>query len=357
MSVAGPMDSRIWFQNIKPIAAKQIVASYIKAGILSSYFMTETEGTFTKVGKRIIGQLPTPTSVNVGQEPAIPFVVPNVTYDESCALWRDNFDFDKMYKSDPNYIAGWLEMQQQAYTDAYVYNFNNYLINNDEATGPIADAKGFPGIRTRLINYSQFGLTQDTTVSDPSLSLATGDLGSTNAVRITRLMDLLMDRMGVRGDEMKDVLFIASPQFIRQFAAVMKYAGGNGGFRITTDLFDRTIAEYRGAQIVSCGYLAPDANNRQVTPVIADAQDINGYQSGDSSFNSTGAVYTTVYAVRRGKNHFHLWEHSSPTVITEPIPGTRLIRMMLDHTGGIWQPDTRALGRIPGIKTDGSNYS
>ena len=227
------------------------------------------------------------------------------------------------------------------------------FINNNKlySSGPgVGDPNGFIGLKWRLANPNFAGNNPACSIGAQS-SIASAGFSVSNAAKFWSDVQLVLDHMG--SSDGKGVTAIANPQALRQIDSLARYASPAAGFEITKDVFDREIRRYKGLKIISCGYLAPNATGIQTTPVIDSAQDINGWSSGDPSYNASGANYTTIYFVREGADQFTLWQMQDPWMEKERITGTRKWRIMLDGTYGIWQPNTRSVARLYGLLTNG----
>jgi len=357
MATTGPFSFHQYYQNVNSPIVKEIWDSFIKHESIWTRIPTETVTSQKRKTKRIIGGLPTPTSVTIGSEPPNPFVQDIEDYEEGVFLFRDNFDIDRLFLKDTNYVeADPIATQMDAYLEGRAFYLNNVLINNHHTMGPIQDQNAIVGIKYRLADQTlRYGNAASVSVQSTADLSDTGMSGA-GAIKLERDIERLFDLMGVHNGD--GVLLIGSPQLLRQINAVVKTAGYQGGFKTTSDAFDREVVKFKGAEIVTSGYQAPAQNGVQSTPVIDSAQDVNGWSTGDALYNpsaaSGGANFTTLYAIRRGKGLFSTWQMEDPWMKKVEVAGTRKWRVMFDMTTGLWQPNTRAIGRIYGIKVNGT---
>jgi len=353
-STSGPFGFVQYYESVNEPVVKYILDSFIEAEALFTYFPMITEGTKKKLGKRIIGLLPAPTWLPLGVEPPTPFVQDFQDYEEGCFYISDNFDMDYRFKNDKNYVmADVTEKQIEAYIKGRAFDLNYKLINNDHVNG---NAQSFVGIKWRLENSTVYGNNAGVSFQ-ASTNLATANLSVSNNIKLQRDIDQMLDRMGCGNGD--GVVAMMSPQVKRQIDAVVRTSATSGGFEITKDAFGRTVTKYKGVTFVSVGYQAPTSTGLQTSPIIADNQDINGYDTYDvGNYNATGAVYSTIFFVWGGEEKFAMWQDMDPVMLKETrISGLRKGRIQFDMSQGIWNPNTRALGRIYGIATDGPTYS
>jgi len=350
MSSAGPYSYFNYYQAINEPIVKDIVKSYIDHEAIFTRFPIETVRSLKRKSKRIIGNLPTPTPMDIGEEPPVPFVQDYEDYEEAPYLLRDNFDLDELFMMDENYVQGEpLERQIESYIEGRTFYINNCFINNSHTDGPIRERKMIVGIKYRLAT-TQFGNSPTASVQSTA-NLSDAQFSVSNAIKVERDLERLFDQMGNHNGN--GMVVMGNPQLLRQLNAVVKSAGYSGGFKTTADAFDREVIKFKGAEIVSVGYQAPAANGAQNTPVIDSAQDLNGWSPGDSQYQGN-ANATTLYVVWGGRNKFSTWQMTDPMLRkVMPISGTRKNRVMFDQTLGLWNPDIRALGRIYGIVVNG----
>lgn len=373
MSMTGPLGFAQYFQLTNEPWAKYILMSFIKAEAVFTRLPMDTEGTLKKIGKRVTGNLPNITTVTMGQEPANPFVVPVEDYEEGAALIRDNFDIDELEIKDKLAVGGDIVRSQlDSYIEARTFYLNWMFFNNSRIG--TTDPNGFIGIKYRLTNAAYFGLpggldlTNTSTAGTTTVDLSTSGMTGASGTLMERYMQMSLDHQGI--PDGTGGCFFANPQVLRNFDQVVK-GGGNSttgtvptGFTTTKDSFDRIVRKFRNADIVSCGYNAPGGggyqttvtygSDTQTTPIIDSTQDVNGWSSGDPQYNPTGAVYSSMYLVRTGVKWLSSWQVEPPTVRRVWIPGTRKWRVMFDMTAGLYHENSRAVGRIHGIKTDGA---
>jgi hypothetical protein len=354
-TLTGPYSFETYLQNVNEPIVKDIWFSLIKANSLFTYFPIETYASQKKKAKRITQDLPVPTFVEIGQEPTSPFLQPVEDYEEYCTITRDNFDFDRLYISDDNYVkSDMTAIQVEAYQRALAYTLNNYLINNNRInpSGPgLGDPNGFIGLKWRLANPNFAGNNPACSIQ-ATASLATANYSTSNAGKIWNNVQLVLDHMG--WGEGDGVTMIANPQFLRQMDTLAAISSPAAGFKIVADTYDRKIRMFGKVRIISCGYLAPNnTTGVQTTPVIDSAQDVNGWSAGDPLYAGSGN-YTTAYFVHEGPEDFTLWQMQDPWMEKERISGQRKWRIMLDGSYGIWNPNTRAIARLYGVLTDGS---
>jgi hypothetical protein len=188
--------------------------------------------------------------------------------------------------------------------------------------------------------------------------LSDAGLAGTGAIKIARDIQRMLSHFG--NDDGSNMVAWASAQCMWQLDAIVKSAGQAGGFTTAKDAFGRSIVEFKNLRIVSCGFQPPSATGQQTTPIIADSQDVNGWDVGDASYTGAGLTgatgYTTMFFAQLGGNYLTGWQHSDPTMIKERLSGTHQIVGLFQLTAGIFMEDNRSIGRIYGIKVNGPLY-
>lgn len=329
-----------------------IIDSFIKGGAVFTHLgHIETEHDLIKRGKRIIDNVPVPNTLRIGQEPIIPFTIASQEFEEGLALWRDNQDADEAILDSKSYIEDPMTIGSRLYMEGKIFAQNNYFFNNNKVGGPIADMNGFIGIKYRMMDNAKYGTNPGCKFVSTS-SLLDADLSSAGAVKLTRDMKRMFNHMGSRDGA--NITIFCNDQAIRQFAALLESAGTAGGLRIDKDAFDRVIMKFMEATIVSCGFLPPLVGGLQTAPIIDSAQDVNGLSVGDPGYAGTGGgSYTSMYFVMSGPKDFMVWQQADPMIRKEKVSGTRTIRVLYDHTQGLFQPNSRAVGWLYGVKCNG----
>ena len=147
----------------------------------------------------------------------------------------------------------------------------------------------------------------------------------------------------------------------------VKDAGGNGGFAITRDSYDRSLTMWKDMEIAPVGYNTPGIDGTQGTPIIVDNQDANGNWPGHPGYNTaavnpnnsaTGGNFTSGFImVKDDGNRFGMWQVEDPWIVRERLPSTRQYYVLLDQWLGIWNPDPLALSLYYGLNCNGSTAS
>lgn len=335
---------------------RDICLSYIKAnGITTRVGKPHTEGSMLRRQKRVIDHLPAINWVQPNQAITPSTLQTFADYEEGVAMIRGNQQFDRAFLDDKNYVGGdpWPK-QIQSYMEARSFSMDNYIINNSKVQGPIADVNGITGIKYRLAFPQATGSGCAAACNvQATADLSDAGISSTQGLKIARDIQRVLSHMG--NPKGTGVIILLSPQCWWQLNLVIKNQGTAGGFKITVDAFDREVISFMDAELAMCGFQAPQDGGAQITPIIDDGQDVNGWSTGDALFNATGAVYTTMYFIQvGGKERFELWQHQEPWMIKQQITGTYNWIVLFEQSVGIWQPYTRSIARLYGVKTNGS---
>jgi hypothetical protein len=365
--IAGPYLFQAYYQSVKPKSAKRVWWALVKSENIFTHLPMVSEGSLLKVGQRVIDNLPTTETMEVGQEPTDNFWQPTVRFQEGVAIWRKNFDIDEVLTEDSDRIPGMdpVKFNSKAYLARLSYDIDNYFFNNNRVGGTINDPNGFIGIKYRLADTSgpngtsKFGCNPACNfASHASLLLAT--LSSANAILLWFDIDRMLAHMDVKDGE--NVVMFAPPSAMWAIDALAKTATPAGGFEITKDVFGRTLRKYRNLEIRSCGVLAPQVGGLQTAPIIDTSQDINGWSAGDFQYTASANFYTSFFFIKRGSGEgegggLTAWQKRDPQARYERITGTRQWRWMHDQTTGLFYEDTRAMGRLYGIRVDGPSIN
>ena len=361
----GPITYNDYLEGINQPHVRDIVNSFIEHELIITHFPIFTDASLIQREKRLIGGLPLPTFAPIGAPLPAPFKVNFEDYEETAFMARDIFQADSAWKRDKNWIKSGKDPftpQINAYMEGLAFQVNNCFINNAPTVGPIQDPYMFTGIKYRVLGsqsqfanvFPQFG-NSPSVVIQSSADLSDAGLSASSNIAMQKDFDKLFDRMGVKNG--KGITLLANPQLWRQFNADVKTSATAGGFRIDQDALGRKVMKYQEAEILNVGYQAPSVTGVQQTPVISSEQDYQGLDPSDPGYNPIGNVGdqgTTVYAVRSGEDYFATWQFCEPIIEKWfPVPGTFTDQINFQHFFGLWCPNTRALGAITGVKTNG----
>jgi len=361
-SLTGSYGYRNYLNEIQRPYERDIALCYIKAnGITTKVGKPHTEGAMLRRQKRVIDQLIQPTWVALSAANASPQTQPLEDYEEGVFFVRDPIQIDRAYMQDKNYVNGNpIQRQIQSYVMGRSFLFDNALINNFATQGPIQNPYGVTGLKYRLIYPDVTGSGCNSACQvQATADISFAGLSSVSGIKLAYDLSKLFSHMGnAKGT---GIVLLMSPQAFWLFAAAIKNQGMAGGFTVDKDAFDRTVIKFMDAEISECGFLPPQNGGLQTAPIIDDAQDINGWSSGDAAYNSSvsatqpqGAVYTSIYAIQTsGPEAMELWQASAPWMVSERVPGQFYHVVLFEHSLGIWQPYTRSIGRLYGLKTNG----
>lgn len=316
---------------------KAIIRSIYLTGNVNQDIPYKTMRTIERAGERYTGaSMPRVDYVPFNQDPIGSTASPE-PYRER--VWRvlNEMDHDVIFDEDENGIPGWQEEKAQLMMDSWAIKANDYFINNNHATG---DTNAPIGLKARLADATA-RIPSDLIVaanggSGIDLSSSSSNIGL-NANLLMLAIDNMFTAMGNK-DGSGTVIYGAGIG-INQISFALRNLPQGGGWRITTDNYDREIEKYRQAKITDLGRKID-----QQTPVISVSEDVNG-----NIVN--GGKYTSLYFVRYGASYFSGWHFRPPQlgpVMTKPNTVTKYRVLRYEH--GYWVPNTRAIGRISGVK-------
>ncbi len=339
----------------------QIMESFIESnGLMTKIGRPHNEGAFERKQKRIIANLMKGTSAAIGAANPTPQLQPINDYVEGVFMYRDMIQTDIAYSQVKDYVyqGGPLPWQMKQYSKGLAFTMENALINNYSFGGPIADPLQVTGIKARLAFPQQTGSGCNSACNVAATAdLSDAGLSSTGGLKIARDIKRTLSHMG--NERGTGVIILLSPQAWWQLTMVIANQGQAGGFTTSKDAFDRDVIMYYSAQISSCGFLPPQDGGLQIAPIIDDAQDVNGWSSGDAAYAGTGGgSYTTMYFIQtEGDEKFSLWQVADPlTRVWDQVPGQFYGVGMMMTWLGIWQPNTRSIARLLGVKVNGSAF-
>lgn len=323
---------------------QEVAMSMIKAGSIFQDLPVITNPSLKVTGGRIVGGLPDVPWSPINGEPTIVKTEPK-HYEEAFYFWREGLDFDEYLLQDKNAIDNPINIQSKALIDAKAYQLNDMLINNAHRTLPgrnrTADPNGFVGFRERLDN-PVYGLNiADCNKTAGGLDMSDGSISDNNANKLIRMMQSVLDAMGA--NEGEGVVIYMNDDLIARIEFGIRELGAGGGFDITKDAFDRSIMTYRNAKVRRIGRKAPDSSGNQ--PYI-----ITSTETQDGSKDSTGDC-TSMYFAKYGRDSLYGWQFHAPRLDPKFNLDNGVIERVIFKGGyGINTPNTRAIGRLHGIK-------
>lgn len=362
-TIPGPFLFPAYYQTVKRSEAKRVFMALVDANNVFSHLPMMTENALYKVGQRVIDNVPVPGSRVVGAEPTANFYQPSVKFTEGLQIWAENFDIDRVLSiGNKANIVDPVKFNIAAFRKGYAYALDNAFFNNSPVSGNIDNPDGFTGIKYRISDTngpagtSQYGVNPACNFAAGSSLLST-TLSAANMTRFWLDVDRMLAHMN-RPDGQSVIMFVA-PQVMWLIDAEARQSSPAAGFKITEDVFHRTIIQYKNLQIQSCGLLTPQVGGLQVAPVISTAEDVNGWSAGDPQFSGAagGPFYTSCYFVARGDGGLTAWQLEEPYEEFEHIPGTRQWRWVHDSYTGLFYEDTRCLGRIYGLQVNGPSLN
>lgn len=327
-----------WYQTTNEPLIKEISYSMIEAGNVFQDIPLINNNTILANGSRVIGDLPAPHWTPINGEPSNVKGKP-APFQEQLWVIRDVIDIDHYIYKDKNQIGNPFDVQVDMYLKGLSYDLNDKFINNNHISG---DKNAFVGIRARLDDPDQFGTNASCKIDAGGTDLSDGGLTGTSANLFIRQLQSVLDEMG--SPDGSNVVVYMNDDLLRRVEQGIRELGAGGGFDLTRDNFDRRVVQYKNAKIRNVGRKAPSPDGTQSTYIISSTETPDG--SAD-----TGGSYTSLYAVKYGKNSFAGWQFeplkpSGPEKINNGVT----YRLVFDWGVGLWQPNTRSVGRLHGIK-------
>jgi hypothetical protein len=327
---------------------QRITMSLIDYGNVLTDVPMVTKATLIQNGTRFEGNLPVPNWTPLNSEGVTVKGTPTA-YAEQLYLIRNYIDVDKFIVMDENQISEPRAVQTQAFLEGLTYDFNTKFFKNDHITG---DVNSFVGIRGRIDNGSVFGVRPENKIDAGSLDCTQATLATTpaNGNKLIEFVEQLLWSVGSPNGA--GVVLYMNDNMKRRFSFALRQMGTSGGLAITQDQFGRTIESYKGAQIKDPGVKAD-----QVTRIILGPSQagITG-QFGETATGTDGAstttpLYTSIYAVNYGTDHFFGWQ-MAPFNAQDLglVYDGAFYRTLIDWTVGFMNVSTRSLGRLYDIK-------
>ncbi len=327
-----------WYQTSNDPLVKEITFSMIEAGNVFQDIPLITNATIVANGSRVLGGLPAPHWTPLNSDPSA--VKGKATpFQEQLWVIRDTIDIDHFIYKDKNQIQNPFDVQVDMYLKGLSYDLNDKFINNQHVTG---DKNAFVGVRARLDDPAQFGTNVACKIDAGGTDLSDGGITGTSANVFIRQLQSVLDEMG--SPDGTNVVVYMNDDLLRRVEQGIRELGAGGGFDMTKDNFDRRVLQYKNAKIRNVGRKAPLADGTQSQYIISSTETADG--SAD-----TGGTFTSLYAVKYGRNSFAGWQFeplkpSGPEKLNNGVT----YRLVFDWGVGLWQPNTRAVGRLYDIK-------
>jgi hypothetical protein len=284
-------------------------------------------------GVRWEGNLPSVNWGSINSDPVTTIGTPT-PYQEQAYVMRNSIDVDKLFVDDENAITNPRSAQLAAYLKGVTYDFNYKFIKNDHTSG---DANSFVGLRYRLDNPATYGVWSSAKINANGQDLSPTGMTAATANGFLELLDQLIWSVdgGTTGE---GVCLYMNEVMQRRIDRALRLMGTSGGLSIVKDQFDRTITQYKAAQIKDIGY-----KSDQATRIITTTETAAGLD-GSSTF-------TSIYAVHYDTGHLFGWQY-------EPVKATDLgllnngviYRTLVDWAGGLMSANLRSIGRLYNIK-------
>jgi len=257
-------------------------------------------------------------------------------FEEQAYTMSNNIPMDVKFLEDVNSIQNPFALQLGMYLKGAAYDFNDKFINNNHKTG---DPNSIDGLRERLDNPA-YGNETEMKIDCGGVDLSQAGMTPTTANNFLEYLDTLLSYMGQ--EDGNGVCLYMNDLMVRRIPRAVRILGAGAGFETTTDAFDRVVQKYKGAKIVNVGRKAD-----QSTRIITNTETAAGLPGA--------GTFTSVYGVKWGmEDAMRGWEFGS---LESSIRGPYLLpdgvtqQMTIDWTVGLYQENTRAVGRLFDIKT------
>ena len=309
-----------------------VVLSLHKLGSVLQDMKFKTTNTGVIRGARFTHSgLPTATFRKLNDSATTVRATPS-SYMERSFILSNNIDVDDVMMRDQALGVNPQAAQLQAYLESVSRVINDYFINNDPITG---DDDAPIGIRYRLDNPSEYGVSSDLKWNHGGVDLSPAGLTATTANNFIRQLDEHLHAMG--SPEGDDIVIYMNETLAAAFPAALRVLGV-GGWGFVPDAFGRMVTKFRNATVRALGR-ALDGT----TKVIANTETAAG-ADGTSDF-------TSYYMVKYSPGYFEPWQQL-PMEVTNfgQVSGQKYHRLNIQWPFGYMHSSLYSIGRGYNIK-------
>ncbi len=323
-----------------------ITDSLIDYGNIAQDLPLITKPSLIVNGARWEGNLPSVTwrALNAGGTTTVGTPKP---WQEQVYILTNYIDTDKYLVRDQNQIGNIRANQVNAYLKAQTYDWNDKFFNNDHVAG---DSNAPVGIKYRINNGSTYGVRSENKIDAASVDLSQSGMTATTANTFIELLEQLLWSVDSDNDGTGVVLYM-NDVFKRRFARALRTLGTSGGLDITRDQYNRTITTYKNAIIRDPGVKA-DQSTRIIKGNGLSGSPAIGETTAGVDSTGASAVYTSIYAVNMGEDHFFGWQFD--TINVEDLgllqADGAVYRTLIDWAVGLANASTRSLARLYDVK-------
>jgi len=313
-----------------PLITKISWALYERGNVLTDMVMANRK-TMRRNGARWEGNLPSVDHVDINEEPVVTYGTPTQRQ-ESAHIIRNFIQIDELLSEDENNITNPAASQVKAWTKAFTYKFNDYIVNNNHITG---NKKGAVGWRYRLDNTASFGIPSEMKYDAGAVDITKSGITQTTAVNFLESIATVLQRMDC---DPSNVTIYCNDTMETRFGTVVRSLVNGAGFDTGRDNYDRPVTTYNKAKIKNIGRTAD-----QTTQII---------KTEDSAgVDNSGSNYTSLYFVNHSEEGFSGWQWAPLKARPAFRDDTGVIdRTLLQYVYGFWPEDNRCLARMLGIK-------
>jgi hypothetical protein len=323
-----------------------ITDSLIDYGNVAQDLPLITKPSLNVVGSRWEGNLPSVTwrKLNSGGTTTVGTPTP---WSEQAFILTNYIDTDKYLVLDQNQIGNVRANQVQAYLKAQTYDWNDKFFNNDHTSG---DSNAPIGIKYRINNGPTYGVRAENKIDAGGVDMSQSGMTAATANTLLEYIDQLLWSVDSDSDGTGVVLYM-NDVFKRRFHRALRTLGTQGGLDTSKDQFNRTITTYKNAIIRDPGVKA-DQSTRIIKGNGLSGSNAIGETSAGVDSTGASAVYTSIYAVNMGEDHFFGWQFAPINVQDLGLlqADGAVYRTLIDWAVGLANASTRSLARLYNIK-------
>lgn len=320
---------------------KEVVLCMLKAAPLYERMKVAISPSFTYKGNRITDALPDPTGTQLNSAPTV--VKTNTRpFTEELFLKEFQYQLHDLYRREKNAIEDPMNIQAKGAIQGHVFRCNDALINNVHTTG---DANWVVGVRGRLDDPTTYGTNASDCKRDAGGASADMSASATSATfgEFTKQVDRLLEETNATEDG--DTVIIVGSTLYHNWNSISRRFSGSGGFSTATDQLGRQITKYGNVPVMRAGRKTPTGT----WPALSQAQVITDTETAAGVDGASN--FSSLYVIRFGDMGFKGWSFGRlETGKPEKLSGTNVWQVTMSDTLGVYQTDTRALGRLFDIK-------
>src|SRR5579859_1429991 len=330
---------------------KNVAMSLIDYGNILQDIPMVTKQSLIQNGVRFEGNVPADNWVPLNSEGISVHSQPT-PFQEQVYIFREYVDVDKYIVLDQNQITDPRASQTKMVLKGLTYDFNYKFFKNDHLTG---DVNAPVGLRARIddaASANKFGVRPENKIDCGGAAADISQAGVTakTGAAFFEMLDLLL--WSVDSQDGAGVVLYMNDYVKRRINSVIKFMGTSGGFDVTKDQFDRSIALYKNARIVDPGVKSDQTTRILAGNAIAAGTGSVGETAAGVDSTGSSANFTSIYAVNYGTDHLMGWQMTEGPDVTDLglINNGVIYRTVIDWAVGLMNISTRSIGRLFDIK-------